>query len=98
MFKHKSVSAFVSLLFLIGSGFSANALAVEPVVWDINSRAELLKGEARGGSVTDNGILTLAPNLNRLFNTNQPYVWSPAINTAGTGYQGTGQAGKRFRF
>ncbi len=39
MFKHKSVSTLVSLLFLIGSGFSANTLAVEPVVWDINQGA-----------------------------------------------------------
>jgi hypothetical protein len=97
MFKHKSVSAFVSLLFLIGSGFSANTLAVEPVVWDINSRAELLKGEARGVSVTDNGILTLAPNLNQLFNTDQAYVWSTAMDAAGNVYLGTGHDGKLFR-
>jgi len=97
MFKHKSVSAFVSLLFLIGSGFSASALAVEPVVWDINSRAELLKGEARGVSVTDNGILTLAPNLNHLFNTDQAYVWSTAMDPAGNVYLGTGHDGKLFR-
>jgi len=97
MFKHKSVSTLVSLLFLIGSGFSANTLAVEPVVWDINSRAELLKGEARGVSVTDNGILTLAPNLNQLFNTDQAYVWSTAMDPAGNVYLGTGHDGKLFR-
>jgi len=97
MFKHKSVSTLVSLLFLIGSGFAANALAVEPVVWDINSRAELLRGEARGVSVTDNGILTLAPNLNQLFNTDQAYVWSTAMDPAGNVYLGTGHDGKLFR-
>ncbi len=97
MFKHKSVSTLVSLLFLIGSGFAANALAVEPVVWDINSRAELLRGEARGVSVTDNGILTLAPNLNHLFNTDQAYVWSTAMDPAGNVYLGTGHDGKLFR-
>ena len=97
MFKHKSVSAFISLLFLIGSGFSANTFAGEPVVWEINSRAELLKGEARGVSVTDTGILTLAPNLSQLFNTDQAYVWSTAIDAAGNVYLGTGHDGKLFR-
>ena len=97
MFKHKSISVFISLLFLVGSGFSANTFAGEPVVWDINSRAELLKGEARGISVTDNGILTLAPNLSQLFNTDQAYVWSAAMDSAGNMYLGTGHDGKLFR-
>src|SRR5713226_4591999 len=97
MFKHKSISAFISLLFLVGSGFSANTFAGEPVVWDINSRAELLKGEARGISVTDIGILTLAPNLSQLFNTEQAYVWSAAMDAAGNVYLGTGHDGKLFR-
>ena len=97
MFKHKIVSAFISLFFLIGSGLAANTFAGEPVVWEINSRAELLKGEARGVSVTDNGILTLAPNFSQLFNTDQAYVWSTAIDAAGNVYLGTGHDGKLFR-
>src|SRR6266446_552005 len=97
MFKHKFVSAFISLLFLIGSGFSVSTFAGEPVVWEINSRAELLKGEARGVSVTDTGILTLAPTLSQLFSTDQAYVWSTAIDAAGNIYLGTGHDGKLFR-
>src|SRR5882724_2929092 len=97
MYKHKSVSVFISLLFLIGSGFSANVFAGEPVVWEISSRTELLKGEARGVSVTETGILRLAPNLSQLFNTEQAYVWSTAIDAAGNVYLGTGHDGKLFR-
>ena len=97
MFKNKLIPAFMSLLFLIGSGFCASTFAGEPVVWEINSRAELLKGEARGVSVTDTGIVTLAPNLNPVFNTDQAYVWSTAIDAAGNLYLGTGHDGKLFR-
>jgi hypothetical protein len=97
MFKNKFISVFVFLFFLAGSGFSANALAGEPVVWDINSRAELLKGEPRGVSVTDSGILTLAPSVSQLFNTDQAYVWSTAMDAAGNVYLGTGHDGKIFR-
>ena len=97
MRKHKFVSALISLLFLIGSGSSTSTFAGEPMVWEINSRAELLKGDARGVSVTDNGILALAPNLSLLFNTDQAYVWSTAIDGSGNFYLGTGHDGKLFR-
>jgi hypothetical protein len=97
MFKHKLISTFTSFLFLLGGGFCLSAWAGEPVVWDINSRAELLKGEARGVSITDNGIVTLAPALNQVFNTDQSYVWSTAIDAAGNVYLGTGHDGKLFR-
>ena len=97
MYKNKFVLALMAVLFLIGPGFSANASAGEPVVWEISSRAELLKGEARGVSVTESGVLTLAPNLSQLFNTDQAYVWSTAIDSAGNVYLGTGHDGKLFR-
>ena len=79
MSKHKFVSAFISLLLLVGIGFAASAFAREPVVWEINSRAEWLKGEARGVSVTENGILTLAPNLSQLFKTDQTSALPSAV-------------------
>ena len=84
-------------LFLIGFCFSATAFAGEPVVWEMSSRTELLKGEARGVSVTDNGTLTLAPRFDHVFNTEQAYVWCAAIDSAGNVYLGTGHDGKVFR-
>ena len=77
--------------------FIATAFAGEPVVWEINSRTELLKGEARGVSITDNGVVTLAPRLDRVFDTEQPYIWSTAVDPAGNLYLGTGHDGKLFR-
>jgi hypothetical protein len=75
----------------------ANVLAGEPVVWEMGSRTELLKGEARGVSITDTGIVTLAPNMTQLFNTEQAYVWATAVDSAGNIYLGTGHDGKLFR-
>src|SRR5258708_16062072 len=97
MFKHKSISAFIALFFLIGSGFSVGTFAGEPVGWQIMSRAELLKGEARGVSVTDSGTLPLAPGLSQLFNSEPAYVWSTAIDAAGNVYLVTVKDGKLFR-
>jgi hypothetical protein len=75
----------------------APALAGGPVVWETNSRAELLQGEARGVSVTDTGALMLAPRFTQLFDTEQAYVWSTAVDAAGTVYLGTGHDGRIFR-
>src|SRR5258707_903859 len=63
----------------------------------MSSRTELLKGEARGVSVTDNGMLTLAPRFDQVFNTEQAYVWCAATDSAGNVYLGTGHDGKIFR-
>jgi sugar lactone lactonase YvrE len=97
MSKHKFLSGLIAVLFLAGSGSSPNVFAGEPVVWEMSSRTELLRGEARGVSVTDTGVLTLAPNLNQLFNTEQAYIWSSAIDSGGNVYLGTGHDGKLFR-
>src|SRR5262249_49160489 len=86
------VAALMCVTFLPSS-----ALAGEPVVWEMSARAELLKGEARGVSITDNGLLTLAPKLDQVFDTEQPYIWSAAADAAGNVYLGTGHDGRLFR-
>ena len=73
------------------------ARAGGPVVWETNSREELLKGEARGVSVTDAGALVLAPRFAQLFDTEQAYVWSSAADAQGNVYLGTGHDGRLFR-
>lgn len=73
------------------------AFGGEPIVWEMSSRAELLKGEARGVSITDTGVVTLAPNVTEVFNTEQAYIWSAAVDSAGNVYLGTGHDGKLFR-
>ena len=88
----KFITVLVSLLV-----FAVAARAGEPILWELNSRAELLKGEARGVSVTDTGALMLAPRFSQLFNTEQAYIWSSAVDQAGNVYLGTGHDGRLFR-
>ena len=97
MDKHKNVLCFTAVLFLAFSGLAPSAFAGEPVVWEMSSRSELLKGEARGVSITDNGVLTLAPAFSQVSDTDQAYVWATAIDPAGNVYLGTGHDGKIFR-
>ena len=92
----KFITVLVSLLALTATA-AHTVLAGEPVLWALNSRAELLKGEARGVSVTDTGALMLAPRFSQLFNTEQAYIWSSAVDAAGNVYLGTGHDGRIFR-
>jgi hypothetical protein len=97
MLKLKVTYLFVTFAFLLSPTASTTVFAGEPIVWEMSSRAELLRGESRGVSITDSGVLTLAPALTQLFNTDQAYVWSSAIDAAGNVYLGTGHDGKLFR-
>ena len=96
-FKQTQSILLVSLFFSIILGLAPNAYAGQPVIWEINSRAELLKGDARGVSITDTGVLMLAPSLTEVFNTEQAYIWSSAIDNQGTVYLGTGHDGRIYR-
>jgi hypothetical protein len=97
MLKQKAISRSIQLILLVSFLFTSNSFAGEPIVWEMSSRTELLKGEARGVSVTDNGTLTLAPRFDQVFNTQQAYVWCAAVDSAGNVYLGTGHDGKLFR-
>jgi hypothetical protein len=90
---------FLSLLafLLLFSLAVADALAVGPVFWRVNTRIEVEKGDAQGVSIADNGLLTLAPPLSEVFDTRQAYIWSAVSDAAGNIYLGTGHEGRIFK-
>src|ERR1044072_4999713 len=71
--------------------------AGQPVVWETSGRTELLRGDSRGVWITHTGGLTRAPKLNEIYNTQQTYVWSSAVDSQGNVYLGTGHDGKIFK-
>lgn len=90
-----SICVFTTLLIVLP--IRSTARAGQPVVWETSSRTELLKGDSRGVSITDTGVLMLAPKLDELFNTQQTYVWSSTIDVQGNVFLGTGHDGKIFK-
>lgn len=76
---------------------SAAAFASEPLIWSVNSRSEVLKGDARGLSVDQDGTISLFPRLAEVFKTEQSYIWSSKVDSAGNIYLGTGGDGKVFK-
>ena len=96
MNNHKSVSRFLTafaLLFI----FCVSSFASEPVVWGLNSRADILKGEARVVSITDTGAILLAPKMTQVFDTTQAFIWSGAGDDKGNIFLGTGHDGRIYK-
>ncbi len=87
-----TITAFLLLLLLF-----IGVQAGQPAVWETSGRAELLKGDARGVSISDTGMLMLSPRLTEVFNSQQTYVWSSAVDNQGSVFLGTGHDGKIFR-
>ncbi len=77
--------------------FSIFSNAAEPSIWSVNSKADVLKGDARNVSIDSNGAVTLAPKLTEIYKTEQPYIWSSAVDASGNVYLGTGGDGKIFK-
>ncbi|MFL6466659.1 MAG: hypothetical protein ACJ72Z_01735, partial [Pyrinomonadaceae bacterium] len=77
--------------------FITPVTASEPQVWTVNSRAEILRGDARSVSVDANGSITPAPKLNEIFKTDQQYIWSSAFDGSGNIYIGTGGEGRIYK-
>ena len=86
---------FIFIAFMLAA--SAPARAGGPVVWQTDSREDLLKGEAHGVSVTDTGTLMLAPRFAQMFDTEQAYIWSSAVDATGNVYLGTGHDGRIYK-
>jgi len=84
-------------LVFLALSFVTLSRASGPSVWSVNSRADVLRGDARGVSIASDGAITLAPKLTEVFKTEQSYIWSSAVDAAGNVYLGTGGDGKVFK-
>ncbi|MEK6303027.1 MAG: hypothetical protein AABO41_20130 [Acidobacteriota bacterium] len=76
---------------------SAPVFASGPVFWEISKQDDVLKGDARGVSIAENGAITLAPAFTLVYDTKEAYIWSSASDSAGNIYLGTGHEGRIFK-
>lgn len=76
---------------------AAPVLASGPVFWEISKQDDVLKGDARGVSIAENGAITLAPAFTLVYDTKEAYIWSSTTDSAGNIYLGTGHEGRIFK-
>ena len=81
-----------AVLLIVGS-----AIAVGPVFWEISKQDDVIKGDARGVSIAENGTINLAPAFSLVYDTKQAYVWSSTTDASGNIYLGTGHDGRIFK-
>src|SRR6185437_10418594 len=93
----KQLNSLAILTILLLTFLARPAQAGQPIVWETSGRTELLKGDARGVSISDTGVLMLAPKLNEVFNTQQTYIWSSVVDSQGNVFLGTGHDGKIYK-
>src|ERR1044072_8865156 len=93
----KQLNRLTIITILVLTVLAQPVLAGQPIVWETSGRADLLKGDARGVSISDTGVLMLAPKLNEVFNTQQTYIWSSAVDSQGNVFLGAGHDGKIFK-
>jgi hypothetical protein len=83
----------ISLLALL----NISVFASGPVFWEVSKQEDILKGDARGVSISEEGTISLAPSYTLLYDTKEAYIWSSTTDTAGNIYLGTGHDGKIFK-
>lgn len=74
-----------------------SAIGVSPVFWEISKQSDVIKGDAGGVSIAENGTITLAPEFTLVYDTKEAYVWSSVVDAAGNVYLGTGHEGRIFK-
>ncbi len=62
--------------------------------WRQAARTDFNAGKFTSTSVAANGVLRLAPTLQRIASTTETYIWSLVADEQGTLYAGTGTSGK----
>ena len=75
-----------------------SADGVEPIVWRDHSQKAFARGEADGVSITREGAVLLAPELQAAANTGEEFVWALAEGRGGRLYIATGNGAKIFAF
>ena len=92
---HILKTTFFTILFSLS--FLSNGITSTPHIRHYNSFHDLQRGKAEGVSVTHLGELKLSPQLKRIMDTGDPFVWCVAEDSKKNLYIGTGNDGRVYR-
>jgi hypothetical protein len=73
------------------------AMASSVTAWEMGSWSDFIRGRFQGVSLSREGRLSLAPNVETVFSSDQPAIWAVAEAPDGTLYAATGNRGRVYR-
>ncbi|MEO8595993.1 MAG: hypothetical protein ABI759_21910 [Candidatus Solibacter sp.] len=65
--------------------------------WELNSYADFIRGRFSGLSLSREGRISLAPQIDSLFSSDQPVIWAIAQASNGVLYAATGHRGRLYK-
>src|SRR5579871_3119960 len=85
-------------VFLLCSVMSGVAFGSSSSLWETSSFTDFLAGKMEGVALSRDGHLTLAPQLDTVFASGEPVIWSvvPDPAAAGALYVATGHRGRVY--
>src|SRR5262245_21945318 len=87
----------VVLAGLLAAALATTSLGGGPIFWEVSKQEDVVRGDARGVSIDEDGAITLAPTFDLVYDTKEAYIWSSAVDAAGNIYLGTGHEGRIFK-
>jgi hypothetical protein len=79
------------------SGTEVKTVVRQPKVWIQRTQADFAKGNSRGVAVSSDGSLVLVPQVRKLVETPEQFVWCLVPTGDGGVYVGTGDSGRVYR-
>jgi hypothetical protein len=80
-----------ALLLLVCANF---CFAISPQFWEENTQQQFADGDAQFISISSEGELLLAPQLNKIYEGNDSIIWKIVRDSSGNLYAATGNEGK----
>ncbi len=68
-----------------------------PTFWTTEGQPEFLTGEVDGLSIASDGVMSLAPATQNLYESTDPFFWSLVSDREGNLYAGSGNDGKVYK-
>ena len=78
------------------TAFTLVLLASGTQTWEMNSYADFLRGHFNGTSLSRDGRLSLAPQVDTVFSSGQAVIWAAAQAPDGAVYAATGHRGRVY--
>jgi hypothetical protein len=90
--KRRFLIACLGLICLAASSWAGGV-----TFWEITKKIDTEKGDSQGVSISDDGIIELAPKFTEIFNTQQRFTFASVADSAGNIYIGTGHEGHIYK-